>query len=411
MRAYHAGAFCQAEQKIDALAIATKTEQTFTKNKESSWILLDQATVHFAMDKTKEALSDYAQALESIDYYDKSLPTEQCAQILLQDETAAYQADDFEQVLARVYFALVLLHEGDESNAFAILRQAEEFQQERRQFYAKVPFTQHFRLADNGLSKYLLALLLERKGDSSNAKLLYRQASQLFSCNNDMTPPLASNGERAILLVLCHNGNAPYKISATSPASVASACALEILLASQRIDPAWSTLTGIPVPALCIWPGSAPLPTEVRIEGIKKPLLPLFNVAQAASDQLEQKMPVIVARGVARLLMRRSTVGYFNRQDPCLGMLADLTMMIVNSQTRADTRSWTTLPATIDGARFDLDPGCRNVTLQVFDGCAHETGTFTLDLRPHDLCIIHIFNIHPGVRTILIPSRFQGDSL
>ena len=195
------------------------------------------------------------------------------------------------------------MHQGDESNAYAILRQAEEYQQEKRQFYAKVPFTRHYRLPDNGLSKYLFALLLERRGDFSNAQIMYQQANQLLPCASETLcyhPNKSSS--HATILVICHNGNAPYKISATSPASVASACALEFLLATQDIDPAWSTLSGIPVPALRAWPGSFPLPTFAQVDGVQCPLLPFYNVSQAAADELDQKMPVIVARGVARLV-------------------------------------------------------------------------------------------------------------
>lgn len=414
LRAYHEGALCQAEQKVNALAYQTQVEESDQYSKEASWVLLDRATLRFAMGKTAEAICDYKQALEALDYYDQTLPSEQYAQILLQDETAAYQADDFEQVLARVYFAFALLHKGDENNAYALLRQAEEYQQEKRQFYSKVPFTRHYRLADNGLSKYLFALLLERKGDLSNAALLYQQASQLLPSSCTATCHPSPSRQQATILVMCHNGNAPYKISATSPASIASACALEFLLATQRIDPAWSSLTGIPVPALQQWPGSSPLPTYAQVDEVLCPLLPFYHVHQVAAEQLKQKMPVIVARGVARFLMRRCAIGYLDRKDPQLGMLADLTMFVINEQTRADTRSWTTLPAVIDAARFDVEPGCHHLTLQVNEGIYPDLRSYDLNLKPRDLCIIHIFNIHPGIRQILIPSRYlvtQGESL
>lgn len=414
LRAYHEGALCQAEQHVDTLACQTKVDKNFQCCKEASWILPDRATLRFASGKTEEAIHDYACALEALDYYDQTLPTEQCAQILAQDETAAYQADDFEQVLARVYFALALLHQGDESNAYAILRQAEEYQQEKRLFYSKVPFTRHYQIADNSFSKYLFALLLERKGDFSNASILYKQVNAL-SGNKEVPDRSCQSHEKATVLIICHNGNAPFKISSTSPASVASACALEFILATQRIDPAWSTLMGIPVPALRAWPGSFPLPTFAQIGNLESPLLPMCNIGQAAYEELEQKMPVIVARGVARLLLRRSAVGYLNRQDPCLGMLADLTMMVINDQTRADTRSWTILPSEIDVARFDVEPGHRDLTLRVNEGSYQDIRSYALNLKPHDLCVIHIFNIHPGVREVLIPSRFtipsKGESL
>lgn len=402
LHAYHDGDFIQAEQRLDNLI----ADEDYQKSSESSWVLLDRATTRFAMGKVDEAIQDYSKALEALDYYSQDLTMEQCAKILLQDEMGSYQASDFEQVLARVYFALALLHLGDEGNAFALLRQAEEYQQEKRHLYSALPFARDYHLADNGLSKYLFALLLERHGDASNANILYGQARQLIPSCNTMPFQAAAKPEQATVLIVCHNGNAPYKISATSPASIASAYALELLLATHTIDPAWSTLTGIPVPALRDWSGSTPFPTYADLDGINKALLPCYNVRNAAVEELEQKMPFIVARGVARLLTRRAAVGSLNRQDPCLGMIADLTMLVVNDHTRADTRSWTTLPALIDTARFDVDSGQHSLTIPANGRIGVDKRQYTLNLKPDDLCVIHIFNIHPGIRQILIPRRF-----
>lgn len=407
LRAYHQGDLDCAENNLDNLANKESLQQSYTKSKDATWILLDRATTRFAMGKSDDAVDDYAKAIESIDYYNQDLTTERIGQILLQDETGAYQADDFEQVLARVYFAFALIHEDDESNAYAILRKAEEIQQEKRALYSKIPFTKHYRLSDNGLSKYLFALLLEKRGDCANAKILFQQAMELISCDAIEMPQ--KNGQQASVLVVCHNGNAPYKISVMSPASIASAAALEILLAAHHNRPVLSTMMGIPVPALRYWPGSDPRPTYADVDGIRKPLLPFYSVSKAAADELNQKIPVIAARGVARLAIRRTAVGYLEKQDPCLGALADLTMCVVNSQTRADTRSWTTLPAFLDASHFYLEPGCHAIQIEVCEKDRKVVKNYQLQLKPNDLCIIHVFNIHPGVTQVLIPYRFQGE--
>lgn len=407
LRAYHEGSFYEAEAKIDALASQECSNNQYTSSKDASWILLDRATIHFALGDIDAAIYNYKCALESLDFYNKNLPVEQLTQVLLQDEVGAYQADDFEQVLARVYFALALLHNGDENNACALLRQAEEYQQDKRQFYAKVPFTKEYQVAENGLCKFLFANLLERKGDLANAKILYRQANELspYISNMEMDCKKTSS-ESATVLILCHNGNAPYKISATSTASVASAIALECILAVNQIDPAWSTLSGIPVPVLQYWPFSSPLPTFANVKGRQIPLYPLFSIDQAARYELQQKMPVLAARGVARLLARRCTVGYFQNQSPGLGVLADVSMMLINENTRADTRSWTTLPSRIDAAKLKLSPGRNTLDIQISDPFYPESLSYDLNLRSNDLCIIHVFNIHPGIRRILIPNQF-----
>lgn len=407
LSAYHAGDLTEAECQLNAIVKEEIPAGQYIESKEASWLLLDRATTRFAMGKTDEAIGDYAKAMESLDYYAQESSAERVAQLLVQDETGAYQADDFEQVLARVYFALALLHEGDESNAYALLRQAEEYIQERRCIYTRIPFMRQYQLPDNGLSKYLFALLLDKRGDHSNADILFQQASYLIPKTQTNHSYHCRKGQQATVLVLCHNGNVPRKVSATSPGSVASMAALEFLLATKRVDPAWSTLTGIPVPTLKRSAASSPMPTYAEIDGVNQPAMPVYSVCYAAEAELQQKMPIIVARGAARLLMRRCAVGYFQEQDPTLGMLADFTMFMINDQTKADTRSWTTLPAFIDAVRFDLEPGSHQLTLRVYDPyLGLNQKHFSLQLEPHDLCIIHVFNIHPGITRILIPHRY-----
>lgn len=402
LRAYHAGCFNEVEEKLDQI-VQESIPQHYSQSKEASWILLDRATICFANGKIEKAIQDYTQAIESLDYYGQDLPVEQLSQLMLQDETGAYQAADYEHVLARLYFALALLHQGDESNAYALLRQAEEYQQNKDNLYAKVPFTKHYRVAANGLSKFLFATLLQRRGDLSNARVLYRQANSLIP---NLQIPEEQCTNRATILVLCHNGNVSYKTSGTSPGSVASAAALECLLASPHHDPRWSTLTGIPIPILQQWPFSHPLPTFASVDGIKQPLLPFYDVQYAAARELQQKIPVIVARGVARLFMRRCAVNYAEDKDPCLGAVADLAMLIINENTHADTRSWTTLPALIEATTFQVDAGLHPLTLDVFERGCLDQRDYLLNLKPNDLCIIHVFNIHPGVRRVLISHRY-----
>lgn len=407
LKAYHKGYFTEAEQHLNVIASQEISKHNYTESKNASWILLDRATTRFAMGKVEEAIQDYKLALESMDYYGQDLLSEQISQILLQDEIGAYQASDFEQVLTRLYFAFALFHQGDESNAYALLRQAEEYQQEKKEIYAQFPFTKNYRLANNTLSNYLFATLLEKRGDLANAKILYKQAASSLPSELQPSLDLISKSNQATVLIICHNGKAPYKISDTQPSSVASAMALEFLLADQNIDPAFSSLTGIQVPTLQYWPFSTPKTTYAAINGHFKPLFSLYNINQVAHEELEQKMPLLVAKGVARHLIRRSAVGYINERDEKMGQLADLGMWFANTQTRADTRSWTTLPASLDLARFDIEAGTHFLTLQVKeDPQSVSEKNYSLCLSPQDLCIIHIFNIQPGINQVLIPQRY-----
>jgi tetratricopeptide (TPR) repeat protein len=400
MENYHCGYIEQAEEILDATIEKEMPTGDYRSSKDAVWLLLDRATIGFASGEEEGAIADYKQAVEAIDFYSQTNIAESLAKIALQDECGAYPGDDFEQCLARIYFALALLHHGDKSNAQALLRQAEEFQQWKREEYHKSQVTENFTVTDNAVGKYLFGAILEKRGDLSNAEILYRDAVSLNPC----IPYPSLDRKKATVLFLCHNGNAPCKVSGTSTASVASALALEIILGCNGVDPAISSMTGIPIPVLGYWPYSEPIPTYATIAQTRKPLTTAFDVNAIAHSELDQKMPLIVARGVARFVIRRGAVGYANSQDPMLGAVVDIGMLIANANTKADTRSWSTLPYTIDLARFDLDPGVYPFAIDILQNWFQKE----IALQEGDLCVINIFNIHPGVTRVLIPKRFQA---
>lgn len=397
--AYQAGNLPYAENALTKTISKEIPVNNYQSSNDAVWLLLDRATTRFIMNDIEGSIDDFRLAVEALDYYNQGSPSESLSKVLLQDELGAYACDDFEQVLARVYFALALFQNGDDNNAFALLRQAEEVQQKKKEIYKTDRLAEYYTLVENPLAKYIMALFLEKRGDISNAEILYRQASALNGCEYSLN----AGRDQATVLVIGHNGNAPYKVSGTTDASVASAAALEILLACHNIDPAYSSLTGIPIPILLQKYGSNPVPLCVFLDKEKKDLIPFYDITSTAYDQLEKQMPLIAARGVARFLIRRSAVAYAQKQDPCLGTFVDIAVLIANANTKADTRSWSTLPARIDLARFDLEPGCHTFSME----CAPPfLNKYSLQLKAGDLCIINIFHIHPGVVAVQVPQHF-----
>lgn len=412
-RAYQQGNFPLADGILSETIAEEMPSGNFQESNNAACLLLNRATTRFVIGDVNAAIADYETAIEALDYYSQNSSLETVGQILIEDGCGAYKGSDFEHVLARIYFALALLHKGDSSNAFAILRQAEEFQQRKRDAYASLPYMREIKLCDNAFGKYLFATLLEHRGDLSNANILYQQAQMLSGdmpeqfniCSEQDTDP-------ATLLLICHNGNVPFKISATTLGSVASTVALEVFL-GRRIDPAWSCVTGIPTPLLCQqWP-SQPIPTYAKLDNVSIAFTPYFDVAQAAYFELEQKKPLIVARGVARYLLRRSAVAYCQQRNDNLGALVDLGMLIANANTKADTRAWSTLPSSIDLVRGTIPSGQHKITVTVQrPGLPPSMHQFAIQVKAHDLCVINIFNIHQEITSILVPPQYQltGDT-
>lgn len=404
--AYQEGNFAAAESILSTRISTEMPEEAYWKGKDVVCLLLDRATTRFAEGKVHAAITDFDLAIQAIDYYQQACTLETSGQVLLEDDCAAYSGSHVERLLARIYFALALCHQGDLKNATALLRQAEDIQQchiENREFNSQNP-----------LAKYLLALLSEHQGDVSNAELLYKETKELLGS----TPPeidISQNYQKnAQILFVCHNGTCPFKITATTDASIVSAAALELILAENGAKPALSSLTGIPIPMLCQNPFAEPSPTFVSVENCSSSLNTVFNVATAEYKELNQKLPLIATRAAARMIIRRGAVAYSQQQDPCLGALVDIGMLIANLQTKADTRSWTTLPSTIDLSRFKLFPGQHKIKIHIkHPGCIPYEKSFCLLLKEDDLCVINIFNINQQVSTILIPPRFniKGDPL
>lgn len=403
LAAYCMGDLPVAEEKVSYTIAKELPENNYRKSVDAVWLLLDRANIRFSVGDTKKAAEDYLLAIEAMDYYNQSLASELLGKVLFQDELGAYPGEDFEQILARIYFALALLDIGDTSNAYALLRSAEEWQQKKRSEYASSPITETYKIIDNPFGKYLFAVLLEKQGDSSNASILYQQANHLVSADPSLFP--CTGKEDATVLVICHNGNAPHKISTITDASVASTMALEVFLNTTCVDQfSLSSLGGIPTPALAYSLHTRPMSVCATIDGLKKPLGLWYSVADTAEEQLKQKMPLIVARGVARYLIRRSAVNYAHEKDQSLGAVVDIAMLIANANTRVDTRSWSTLPEEIDLTRFDLAPGEHDLEIRVDPHVSNvRVYHYKIQLKPRQLCVIHVFTIDPEGTRIIIP--------
>ncbi len=402
---YQTGHLYEAEQTLDVAMCREMPRGNYLHSPNATWMLLDRGTLRFVGEDAEGATSDYRCAIEAMDRFNQISLPEQLCQTLFQDDFGVYAGDYYEQVLARVYLALALLHEGDLHNAEAILRQAEELQQRLRASLGCNALTQHIAFCDNPLAKYLLASMLQARGDVSNASILFNQALDLAPELPD--PPNELSHDTATVLIVTHNGNAPYKVTSTVDDSVICAMALEIFLDAQGIPPAMSSFGGIPIPVLAFDPMSRPHPVRVSLnQRSHRPGL-AYDVGEAACRELDQRIPLIAARAAARLVARRGVVAAAHEHSPELGLFTDLAMCVANSATCADTRSWGTLPLTLELARYDVTAGqhCLEVDTDYDTECSVQH----LNLPAGSLCVINIFHTHPGVCHVCIPQRYLAN--
>lgn len=345
------GHFQEAEKKL------AKADLPYTQTNEAALFLLSRAMVYFQTGDYRKSSRDFEKALDATDYYQQSSPVEIAGQTLLQDDIGAYVPPPFEQELARFYQALSFLHQGQEDNAAATVYYLENHLHPDNQ---------------NPLTNFLLAALLQRRGDSSNARVLYSRLK--------IEPP------RGNVLLVHHRGISPYKKSEIAAPSIVSAVLLEKILQMNDVRPALSTLTGVPIPVL--YHKTRPTQTLKIDHKLHQPIL-IYNISQAAENHLDEEMPWTAARAAARMLLRRGVVASTKKDyQP----VADIAMLISNVVTQADTRSWAMLPSCIDLYHVDLKPGQHQIQIG--------RQTHTITIQPKDLNIIEIFQ--PSSENIFI---------
>lgn len=361
--------------------ISTELEGCAGPKKNSVMLLLDRAMLRFMEGNAKGAAEDFNLALEASDYYRGEKPDEVLLQLTLDDSLTPYRGDDLEMSLARLYMALSLLQIGDKSNALALLKQEEKYYSENNYF--------------NPLATLLFAELLEKQGDFSNAKILYRRLEESFPIG-----PQEGYQKEGTLLIFHHYGRTPLKITGYYPAERASLAALEVILAANGVRPCLSTLAAVPGPAL-LFRFPDPCPLRIEIDGVNTPFQGAFDIGAAKSLELEKKLPTILAKVVARRLIRRACIGVVENKNETTGGLLDLAAFIANTCEKADTRSWDILPRLIEVAKVQLPDSPHTLKIIHKGSVVQEV---EISLKNNEVAVIHIFHLS-DIPTVLVPTK------
>ncbi len=364
--------YIQAYRRGDVRLAAEGSAELASRKAQSGdapWILLDRGLIAFAQGDSAEAAKVLRQAIDAIDLYQQSVAAEGAGQILISDGMRAYATDPYEEILARIYLALALYDSGDASNAYAILRQAEERQVQMDRCYP--------------LAKMLFGIACLADGDRSNAEILFRQAGVPTP---DKTPSM---------VVICHNGCVPLKESVMVSGSQIAGLVTEEVIAASGGKPAISSIAGISLPEYAYGSDIPPRSVELVIDGNSYPMPRLCDVSSCAYKELEEKLPAYAARALSRMLVRRGAVAVTNSQNDTAGTIVDLLALVANFATQADTRSWGTLPASIDVAMVSLEAG--DHALQV-RASGRVITPKSLKLSPGTPSFVHFFQIGPHTR-------------
>ena len=111
------------------------------------------------------------------------------------------------------------------------------------------------------------------------------------------------------------------------------------------------------------------------------------NIDSLAREALDQDMPLVMARAVARAVVKYQSQKNAQEQSALAGFLLTVTNLATE---RADTRSWTTLPQEIQLARVQLPVGRQQVSIEIFNAAGQPVDVIDaeVDIKPRRITFL-----------------------
>ncbi|HEY6093353.1 MAG TPA: hypothetical protein VIU93_00230 [Gallionellaceae bacterium] len=318
--------------------------------------------------------------------------SENALSFIINDATVSYGGDDFEQVLVHLYMALNYLELGDKDAARVESLQVDLKLREIGEKIAGSKYT------EDAFSLYLSGLIYEDEGEWSDALISYRQAYEAYKKYQQDYSLAVPTMLKYDLLRLTKRQGLPQELArykkefgldlSQMPANQAGQGELIFVLSNglvpikrekalNSLDPASGTLVRIALPS---YESRSNDVVAMRISvGEQQAMSELMeNVDGIARASLDSRMPAIMARSIARAVVKAAASkkaqqvarngNNRNNDSSMVGLLGAVAVQVAAYATeRADTRSWLTLPANIQLARLSLPPGSYTVKAELLD--------------------------------------------
>lgn len=299
--------------------------------------------------------------------------SEQAGALIVNDKMRGFSGDRYEQVLLHAYMAMNYIQLNDLDAARVEILQADVKMQEWGEQPEEDPFVRYFS-----------GMIFEALGETDQALVAYRQAKKVYestkdkqdigvpdTLKKDLLRLLAQEGHDEELRTLKKN----FNLKRFKPRKIAKGEGELVVIVNSSLAPVReenrivANVTGKVVDTVKIavpkYPApkqrySAQLTTDNKVSANLELVEDIDALARAA---LASDMPLITTWAIARAVVKHETQEKFEeKRGPLAGFLAT----VVNVATeQADTRSWTTLPQTIQLARVKLPEGKNKVNINI----------------------------------------------
>ena len=316
------------------------------------------------------------QALEKAKKFIDELETlslsEQTTSLTINDATLSFTGERYEKILLFSYKALNYINLGKLDEARV------EILQQDVKFRELLDDNQKPILSEDGFPHYFSGLIYEANQEWSNALIAYRQAYEAYNQSTAKVPEQLKTSllrltehlglfeelenykktfgistwttqrdsdELGELVFIFHNGLAPVKYG----------------VAAHTLNPQTGQMIRIATPAYRPRP-SMIKKAKIKINNNYYTLEIVEDIHSIAIKTLESQSAEIVARALARAVLKYNASRQVGKNDEALGLLINLAGVVTE---QADTRSWSTLPYDIQMARVALQPGKYDLTIEL----------------------------------------------
>ncbi len=312
------------------------------------------------------------------------------ASMAINDAVRDYRGDQYEQVLLHAYMAMNYLQLNKLDSARVEMLQADVKMMEWGEQPDEDPF-----------ARYFAGMIYESMGEADQALVSYRKALDVYSATagahlhqvpmmlkKDLLRLLAGQGlwdeyrtkktefgledfrptklsdDFGELIVVLNSGLAPIRTENS------------IMTFSSEVQ--GHVRVAFPVYAAETPPASG---ARLNIHGRLIELETVEDIDRLARSALDEDMPLVMARAIARAVVKYQSQKKATEQDALAGFLLTVTNLATE---RADTRSWTTLPQEIQMARVMLPAGEHAVSIEILNAAGRVIDVIetTIDIEP-----------------------------
>lgn len=342
---------------------------------DANVLRLDQAMVQLLNGRPAEAEQTLRLVRDQFDYLQQRNIAEDIASLGTDDNRRAYAGEDYERILLRVFLSLSSVFAGTgDAPAYALQVIDEQNKALSRSKPNDGGAPAFKRVA---IGPYLRAAMLEERFTESSE--VQRARVQVANWEPNFKPAQidlarAEQGNHSrpghgVLYVVALVGQGPRKVqTAARPTSEALLIADQILSQTGKytLPP---TIAPVPIPNVVRQQGGPDSLRVLSANGVLGHTETITDVGRLAEQQFAENRPKIVARAVARRVVKKGAVVAMKKE---LGTdrngLADIALTVGGvaweATEKADLRSWDLLPDRIQVLRLELPVGLHSLTLQ-----------------------------------------------